>query len=295
MTPCIKPAICLVTSLLLLGCSSGSGGGGGEPPPPPPPPPPPSDPPNGATLEPTFTSIQANVFTPICTACHAGSLPPEGLRLDAASSYGMLVGIASVQVPSLQRVNPGNPNSSYLIQKLEGTAAVGVRMPADQPPLPQSTINVIRQWITDGAMQSEAASAQAVRASGASIVPNSLIESVPETLIVMFDRDLDVSTAQLTTVSLMRSGGDGSFDDGNEVEVAIDSVDVPLVNPRAIVIDLGGADDIEDVYRLVLSGSGPSAIQDLAGNRLDGNWVQTFPSGDGTQGGDLVIEFTVRR
>jgi hypothetical protein len=295
MTPCIKPAICLVTALLLLGCSSGSGGGGGAPPPPTPPAPPPPDPPNGGTLEPTFASIQANVFTPICTACHAGALPPEGLRLDAASSYGMLVGIASVQVPSLQRVNPGNPNSSYLIQKLEGTAAVGVRMPDGQPPLPQSTIDVIRQWILDGAMQSEAASAQAVRASGASIVPNSQIESVPETLIVMFDRELDVSTAQLTTVSLTRSGGDGSFNDGNEVEVAIDSVDVPLVNPRAIVIDLGGAEDVEDVYRLVLSGSAPSALQDLAGNRLDGNRVQTFPSGDGTQGGDLVIEFTVRR
>ena len=52
------------------------------------------------------------------------------------------------------RVNPGNPDASYLVQKIEGTAAVGVRMPANGPPyLPQDRIDLVRRWIAAGAPQ----------------------------------------------------------------------------------------------------------------------------------------------
>ena len=84
-------------------------------------------------------SIQDNVFTPICTACHAGASAPLGLRLDAGNSYNNLVGIPSVEVPALQRVRPGDPDNSYIIQKLEGRAAVGGQMPLGGPPLSQAT------------------------------------------------------------------------------------------------------------------------------------------------------------
>lgn len=81
-----------------------------------------------------FASIQDSVFTPICTACHAGAAAPLGLRLDEDASYAMLVGVASVQVPALLRVAPGDPDS-YVVHKIEGTAAVGSRMPLGGPPL----------------------------------------------------------------------------------------------------------------------------------------------------------------
>lgn len=112
----------------------GSGGGGG-----------------GGALTATFASIQANVFTPRCTGCHAGAGAPVGLRLDAVNSYALLVGVASGEVPSLQRVNAGRPDDSYVIQKLEGRAAVGARMPFGGPFLDDATIAVIRQWIAAGA------------------------------------------------------------------------------------------------------------------------------------------------
>jgi len=141
------PGIALATlTLALAGCGGGSGegldangrplsenGGGTNP------------------LRPTFTSIQANVLTPMCVGCHAGAAAPAGLRLDEGSSYALLVGIASAEVGSLQRVAPGNPGASYLIQKLEGSAAVGARMPLGGPYLDPATIAVIRQWIADGA------------------------------------------------------------------------------------------------------------------------------------------------
>src|SRR4051812_5824709 len=74
----------------------------------------------GTALTPNFNSIQDNIFTPVCTQCHSGAAAPRGLRLDAANSYALLVGVASSEVPALQRVKPGDPNSSYLIQKLSG-------------------------------------------------------------------------------------------------------------------------------------------------------------------------------
>ena len=61
--------------------------------------------------------------------------------------------MASAQVPALNRVTPGDPDNSYLIQKLEGTAAVGGQMPAIGGPLNQAVIDDIRLWITNGAQQ----------------------------------------------------------------------------------------------------------------------------------------------
>src|SRR4051794_27754269 len=68
-----------------------------------------------------FKSIQDNVFTPICTKCHIGASAPEGLQLDAAHSYALLVGVASAEQPSVLRVAPGNPDASYIIRKLQGS------------------------------------------------------------------------------------------------------------------------------------------------------------------------------
>jgi hypothetical protein len=112
---------------------------------------------DGGALTANFQSIQNHVFTPICTACHAGGAAPQGLRLDAANSYAMLVGQPSAEVSAVLRVAPGNPDGSYLIQKLEGHAAVGARMPLGGPYLDSTTIGVIRQWIAAGAQLAAAA------------------------------------------------------------------------------------------------------------------------------------------
>jgi hypothetical protein len=51
------------------------------------------------------------------------------------------------------RVIPLDPDGSFLIQKLEGTPGiVGARMPADGLFLQQATVDVIRQWILNGAL-----------------------------------------------------------------------------------------------------------------------------------------------
>jgi hypothetical protein len=103
-------------------------------------------------FEPTFTNIQANVFSAICINCHVGASAPQGLQLDAGNSYNMLLGVPSTERPELFRVAPGNPDASYLIRKLEGGPdIVGAQMPLNLTPLSQNTINAIRIWIAQGA------------------------------------------------------------------------------------------------------------------------------------------------
>ena len=65
---------------------------------------------SGGPVTADFQSIQDNVFTPICSKCHIGASAPEGLQLDAAHSYNLLVGVPSAERPDLLRVNPGNPD-----------------------------------------------------------------------------------------------------------------------------------------------------------------------------------------
>ncbi len=107
-------------------------------------------------IDPVATAVDYSeqiqpIFSSRCTECHSGSGAPQGLRLDTANSYANLVGVASREVPSLQRVEPGNPDDSYLVQKVEGTAAVGGRMPLGRTPLTAAQIALIRQWISEGA------------------------------------------------------------------------------------------------------------------------------------------------
>ena len=103
-------------------------------------------------FDPTFSNIQQNVFNPICTRCHIGAGAPQGLRLSSDSAYAMLVGVSSAERPQYLRVQPGNPNDSYIIRKLEGGPDIaGAQMPYNLPPLSRETINSIRAWIQKGA------------------------------------------------------------------------------------------------------------------------------------------------
>jgi methionine-rich copper-binding protein CopC len=183
----------------------------------------------------TFESIQAHVFTPACAGCHSGATAPQGLRLDATSSYDLLVGVASSEVPTLQRVQPGDPDRSYLVQKLEGRAAVGARMPLGGPYLEQATIDVIRQWISDGAARATPAGAVATKplALAHSTPANGdVLAQAPRRIVVAFTQDLDVTRLDRSTVHLAR------VLDRDATALASLPVSVHAVptNPRTVVV-----------------------------------------------------------
>ena len=275
LTRCATLVACAVAA---ASCGSGDGYGTGG---------------GGGTLTPTFTSIQANVFTPICVTCHSGASAPHGLRLDGGNSYALLVGVPSDEQPSILRVKPNDPNNSYLVQKIQGTAASGERMPAGMPALPQATIDTIRQWITNGATNDAQTSSAAIRVSSMSPLPGSTVTTLPASITVAFDREVNATTVDTTTFRLERSGGDGVFGNGNDVAITPASVTVPAANTHSAVMSLAGAGSANDTYRVTLSGSGAAKILDLSGNALDGEYTGTLPSGSGAAGGDFVATFTV--
>lgn len=245
-------------------------------------------------LAPTLESIQANIFNPSCTVCHAGANAPQGLRLDAANSFTNLVGVPSNQV-SLFRVNPGEPGQSYLVQKLEGSAAVGERMPLGGPPIPQATIDFVRQWISDGALADSGANDTTPVVVSFTPDPDSTVDGLPTQLVAGFNQEIDASTVNTLTVQMRRSGGDNTFDDGNEVAVAIPVVGLSNINPQLVIVDLSGVEPIDDRYQVTLKGTGPNLILDVNGVAIDGDFTGLLPSGDGVEGGDFVAEFELQR
>jgi cytochrome c5 len=251
---------------------------------------------DGTTPEAAFAQIQSNVFDTACVTCHAGAGAPLGLRLDAANSFGLLVGVPSMQVPTLLRVEPGDADTSYLVQKLEGTASVGARMPLGAPAIPPDDIALIRQWITDGASpdsMTAPAIAGPIRITSLSPLPGSTLDRLPAMVIAMFDRELDATSVDSTTFILERSGGDGSFQEGNEQVLRAARVTVPAENPSIALLDTAGEPNLEDTYRVLLVGQAGANIRDLDSNALDGEFTGSFPSGDGNSGGDFMAPFVV--
>ena len=105
------------------------------------------------------TDVQTifNTSTPTCTSCHPSA---AGLDLTAGSSYASIVDQNASEVPAMKRVRPFMPDSSYLVHKIQGTQSTvggtGARMPlgcSGSGCLSNATINIIRNWILQGALQ----------------------------------------------------------------------------------------------------------------------------------------------
>jgi hypothetical protein len=111
-------------------------------------------PPAGPAIEPRLHALQTQVFAVSCAlsqSCHAGPAPKEGLDL-SASLWSRIVNRPSAQVPEQNLVVPGDPEASYLFEKVSRpTPARGVRMPNAGPPLDPATLGALRSWILDGA------------------------------------------------------------------------------------------------------------------------------------------------
>jgi hypothetical protein len=104
-------------------------------------------------------------------------------------------------------------------------------------------------------------------------------------IVIASNVALDTSLLQSNLIELRASGGDGSFDSGNEFSVPIDAAvrsDLPTVlaiTPRLAPLDA-------DAYELRISGTEPVALADMQARPIDGD-------GDGAPGGDFVLRFTV--
>ncbi len=243
-----------------------------------------------APLTAEFASIQARVLTPYCTGCHVGAAAPLGLRLTEDASYAAIVNAPSVERPALRRIAPGDPASSYLVQKISGTAAVGGRMPLGGPPLPADVIAAIEQWVRDGALPSRKIAASTVEAAPvrlSAVVPMDLARVTFDlgAVVVAAAAEIDSTTLGPANVSLTRSGGDGMFEDELDQPVEPVRIELRSIDPTIFAVTPPNG-WVPDRYRLIVSGGGDLPVRDRATRAVDGD-------GDGRAGGDLIVEFDI--
>ena len=101
----------------------------------------------------TFTRVQGEVFAVSCalSGCHTGTAPASGLDLSPAAAYGNLVGVPAVQRAGMRRVEPGDPERSYLVKKMRGDADIsGGRMPPGGPYV-EAQVRLVSDWVRRGA------------------------------------------------------------------------------------------------------------------------------------------------
>jgi hypothetical protein len=112
------------------------------------------EPGNGGTAF-TFSRIQAEIFTPNCakSGCHDAATASGGQVLEAGRAYGEIVNRPSTERSTLDRIEPGDPERSYMVKKLRGDPDItGGRMPLDRPGgLPQEQIDGLIAWVRAGA------------------------------------------------------------------------------------------------------------------------------------------------
>jgi hypothetical protein len=263
-------------ALLLLGCATGCAGNGqgldqnGQPI---------STGGTGGPITADFPSIQNNVFTPICSKCHIGGSAPEGLQLDAAHSYNLLVGVPSAEQPSLLRVKPGDPDNSYMVHKIEGLPGItGGQMPLGETPLPQATIDAIRQWITNGAPNAPVAAAVAAQAFAVQTtapLDKATVKAPLPRIVVTFTQEVDASLVNDTTVTLERIDSAPTAAGGAKTMPAIARL-APM-NP-AVLLMTPSTQLEPGTYRVTVRGTGGGALANMNAATL---------------GADTSFEFTV--
>lgn len=90
-----------------------------------------------------------------CATCHLTGEEAGGMSLVGDSAIGFLVGKPSQEAPAVMRVEPGAPDESYLVMKIEGThldhGGSGAMMPFGGFPLDAGDVAKIRAWIAQGA------------------------------------------------------------------------------------------------------------------------------------------------
>lgn len=86
-----------------------------------------------------------------CTLCHYPDSPTGLSVLDVFDPESGLVGV-DANLSTKLRVDPGNPDNSFLIEKLEeAEPSAGAQMPLHPPRFSEAEVAMVRTWISDGA------------------------------------------------------------------------------------------------------------------------------------------------
>lgn len=102
----------------------------------------------------SFDRDLQSLFNNQCVFCHMTGAESGGLNLEPGLAYEYLVNAKSSQA-DMRRVEPGDPEASYLLHKLQGThvevGGRGNQMPLGGMLWSEEQLNLLRHWILEGA------------------------------------------------------------------------------------------------------------------------------------------------
>ena len=109
-------------------------------------------------VQPTIASLEQTYFKMSCTfsSCHSEIGAQGGLVLTEGNAHANLVGVAATHAMAVGavRVVAGDPDASYLVDRVELTSQAGPMPPNINEPLgPDCQIKALRAWIAAGAPQ----------------------------------------------------------------------------------------------------------------------------------------------
>lgn len=106
----------------------------------------------------SIADVQTEIFNRFClsSGCHNAADRAGSLVLEESVAFGNLVGVRPdnpvARNQGFLRVDPGRPENSFLVMKLEGPGrGQGERMPLGMTPLSPQQIDLVRRWIEAGA------------------------------------------------------------------------------------------------------------------------------------------------
>lgn len=110
----------------------------------------------GASENVSFARDLVPLLRTNCATCHLTGQEAGNMKLHPGAAYASLVNVPSTE-SALKRVEPGAPEKSYLMHKLDGShldaGGSGERMPFGQPPLDDAVRERFRSWIAAGATE----------------------------------------------------------------------------------------------------------------------------------------------
>jgi hypothetical protein len=114
--------------------------------------------PDVLVANPSFSGDIAPILDRRCATggCHSAGTAQANLQLTPDAAHGETVNVPSVLRPGMDRIEPGDPDNSWLVRMIEADPArrdQHPRMPLASVPLTENQIANIRRWIEQGAQQ----------------------------------------------------------------------------------------------------------------------------------------------
>jgi len=261
------------------------------------------EPPTEGGIQPTLSSIQEHVFTPICSTCHGGANPAAGQNLSSIeNTIANLINVDSSNA-EFKRVLPGDALNSYLYLKITGNSLAGSRMPLGGSALPEEAINAIKLWIDNGALLPQSSNFPAIVSqvsredksrsktihryddTGESSIDYQWQQEGSLVVVFMFNKSMNFEGLSVDEL-LVKATNSDVLQTNNSWFLAAENMELNIINDHSLQLNLTQLSSDLTHLNIQLNNPTISSLTTRLGQQLDGDE-------NGTEGGVFTYELSL--